>query len=137
METILDGEFIASFKVPERSKYPWEHVKHHLIREMQDKLIPAMLDSGNYHVVKLDMGSRKSYDDKRYEFFTEYFITARCSIAREERWVVMPILEPSYEVVRGIEKIKVDRVCLGCGNKLSLDYRGGCVACGTPNGGYK
>lgn len=134
----LKGDWIARMVVDDRAKMPWEYIKKELIWRVSSQLVPAMLDSGYYHVVKLEMGSSPCYDNEHWYRgpHTEYFIRGRLSIAREER-LIIPRLEPVLDVVWEGQQRKIDRVCLHCGNKLIHDARGGCSGCGAPNGGYK
>lgn len=105
----------------------WLHVKNELIYGMTKKLIPDMLDDGQYHVMKFDIAKRTDFQ----RHATEYALIVHHSVA-EQRRIIMPIMqEIEYN------GYKYDRVCLHCGNKLTYDKRGSCAACGAPNGGYK
>lgn len=132
----LDGEFIVSRLVPIDSRMPWEYIKEGLIHEASLKIIPPMIDSGLYHVIKIEMGSRPS-QDSFYRLATEYFIIASLSMAVEQKIRFLPVVDMELSFRDGEKEVKIDRVCLHCGNKLNFNSRGGCMACGAPNGGYK
>lgn len=109
----------------------WDRIKRTLVHLMMENVIPPMIDSGNYHVCKFDMVSRETGWDEM-----EYGIVGKLSIAETQKIYMadLPKLQPQVVEYQGQ---KYERVCLYCGNALRLDERGGCVACGAGNGGYK
>ena len=119
--------YIVSDLVLKTNPEIWKHVKQELVFRMTEKLIPDMIDDGNYHVLKFDIAQRR-VDDIRS---TEYALIVNHSLAQYKNIMIPKIEQIEYN------GHKYERVCLHCGNKLIHDKRGSCSACGAPNGGYK
>ena len=127
-----EEKYISQIRLSKHVEMPWDEIKKLLVYEMMNTIIQPMIDSGNYYAVKFDMVKRDSFDQFQ-DYYDEYAIIGRLSIAQEQR-VIFPRMEYLEVEYHGQ---KFSRICNFCGNALMLDRRGGCNACGAPNGGYK
>lgn len=141
-------EYACRIIVDERLKWDWKFIKRELSDRVMREVIPPMIDSGHYHVVKFDISKRPYHDvvNGWSEYRHEYRIIAQLSIAKEINVNMvnrsLPDFGPLMERKEKAEKV-FERVCLHCGNAITKDGknnltdRGGCKSCGAPNGGYK
>lgn len=116
----------VSDDVLSRGVMSFDYIKDELLRKWSSEILPSIVNTGQYHVCKLDIVQRERFDLCGVEFG----IVAKMSVAQQME-VTMASATLEYDGV------SYDRLCFYCGNKLSHDERGGCLACGAPNGGHK
>ena len=102
----------------------WEHARHQLINQYMGEIFPEMIGDDKYHVMKFDYYRRECVGLDEIEIV----LTCHHAIANQER-IIIPVFDEFEFTSQGFKK-----TCSHCGNVLTLDYRGGCVACGGPAG---
>ena len=119
-----DGTFAAQVRVSrdmivhaENTDFFENYVKRKLYAQLSDVLIPGIVDSGKFHVLKAEILRQDDYDT------INYYLKVRHSVAREQN-ISIPVFEDT------IIPASAKPCCQWCGNELRLDKRGGCSACG-------
>ena len=108
---MVSAEHIKDFEV---------QVKDELIRQVIPFVTRKILDSGHYHIVKMDMFREDSPFNVSVKFFLRgYLATA------QDKMVVIPKID--YGLPETAKPC-----CMWCGSVLSLDKRGCCDTCGAP-----
>lgn len=118
---MIDGRFGAKYTVSRwdviNDPFYFEYIKRELIHRCGEYLLPQIVDSDKFHVVKLNM-----YRDDNPDSI-DFYLRGVHQLAQEVN-VRIPVID------NVVLPPTVRECCQWCGNVLSLDERGGCGACG-------
>ncbi|MHA2246904.1 MAG: hypothetical protein ACXADY_18310 [Candidatus Hodarchaeales archaeon] len=119
--TSIEGNFGAKIScskfVLEKDSEYFKRIKQELMHQCGQFLIPQIIDSGEFHVINMNL-----YRDESLDTMT-FYLRGTHSLA-QRKYVVYP------EMLDIELPITARECCQWCGNVLCFDKQGGCSACG-------